>query len=55
MFVISADCISCGSCAAGCPVEAIAEGEEHYEINQDECIQCGSCVSTCPVEAINEE
>ena len=26
-YVINDDCISCGACAAGCPVEAISEGE----------------------------
>ena len=25
-YVINDDCISCGACAAGCPVEAIVEG-----------------------------
>ena len=34
-YVISDDCISCGACAAGCPVEAISEGAAHYEINAD--------------------
>jgi len=32
-YVINDDCISCGACAAGCPVEAISEGASHYEIN----------------------
>ena len=34
-YVINDDCISCGACAAGCPVEAISEGASHYEINAD--------------------
>ena len=55
MYVISDRCVSCGSCAAVCPTEAIAEGEEHYEIDQDVCVQCGTCAATCPVEAIDEE
>ena len=55
MFVITSDCISCGSCASACPVEAISEGAEHYEIDQDTCIQCGNCAGTCPTEAITEE
>ena len=25
-YVINDDCINCGACAAGCPVEAISEG-----------------------------
>ena len=28
-YVINDDCISCGACAAGCPVEAISEGASH--------------------------
>ena len=53
-YKISEDCISCGACAAGCPVEAISEGEGKYEINPDACIDCGSCADGCPVDAISE-
>ena len=31
-YVINDSCISCGACAAGCPVEAISEGDGKYEI-----------------------
>ena len=48
-YVINDDCISCGACAAGCPVEAISEGAAHYEINADVCVDCGACAGTCPV------
>lgn len=54
-YVISDECISCGSCAAACPCEAIAEGAEHYEIDPDKCAECGACAATCPVEAISAE
>ncbi len=54
-FKITDACISCGACQAGCPVEAIAEGADHYEIDADACVGCGACVAGCPVEAIVEE
>ena len=54
-FKISDECISCGACAAQCPVEAIAEGDDKFVIDADKCISCGDCADGCPVEAIAEE
>ncbi|MBO7364979.1 MAG: 4Fe-4S binding protein [Lachnospiraceae bacterium] len=54
-YVITDSCIMCGSCAAGCPVEAISEGDGQFVIDQDACIQCGTCEGNCPVGAIVEE
>lgn len=50
-YVINDSCISCGACAAECPVEAISEGADKYVIDADACIECGACADACPVEA----
>jgi len=51
-YVISSDCIACGTCIDECPVGAISEGDQ-YSINPDECTECGTCASVCPNEAIS--
>ena len=53
-YVISDECISCGSCEGVCPNSAISEGDSIYVINPDLCDSCGLCASTCPVDAISE-
>jgi len=50
-YKISDECISCGACAAECPVSAISEGAGKYVIDADTCIECGACAETCPVGA----
>ena len=54
-YKITDECISCGACADQCPVEAISQGAEHYEIDAGVCAGCGSCADACPMEAIVEE
>ena len=51
-YVISDDCIACGTCISECPVEAISEGDI-YKIDADACTECGTCASVCPNEAIS--
>ncbi len=54
-YVITDECVSCGTCAGECPVEAISEGDSKYVIDADTCVECGTCASVCPTEAIVEE
>ena len=53
-YVITDACVSCGACADQCPVEAISEGADRYEIDAETCVECGACAAQCPVEAIEE-
>ena len=53
-FKITDDCVSCGTCAEECPVEAIKEGDGKFEIDENTCTGCGTCASVCPTEAIVE-
>jgi NAD-dependent dihydropyrimidine dehydrogenase PreA subunit len=54
-YVITDECISCGSCEPICPVNAISEGGSKFEIDPDTCIDCGSCAEVCPTDAIHPE
>ena len=52
---ITDECIKCVACASTCPVEAISEGADKYEVNPDVCIDCGACEDACPTGAIKAE
>lgn len=54
-YKITDKCISCGACAAECPVQCISQGETQYKIDQTACISCGTCQGVCPVDAPCEE
>jgi ferredoxin len=46
-------CSQCGVCAEErCPVEAIAETENGYQVALEKCIGCGLCTPTCPTDSI---
>lgn len=51
-YVISTDCISCGSCADICPIDAISADDLQYSIDAGMCVECGACADVCPVNAI---
>lgn len=53
-YIISSECIYCGSCESACPRGAIFPDESQYKINQDQCNECGNCVVVCPEKAIKK-
>jgi ferredoxin len=53
-YRIGDECVGCGTCFGECPVNAIVEKDDKYEILPDKCDDCGMCVEVCPVEAITQ-
>lgn len=51
-YVISDDCVACGTCISECPSEAISEGDI-YHIDPNACVDCGTCADVCPSGAIH--
>lgn len=41
------DCVSCGACAAACPVCAIDKGDPKRAAGET-CISCMRCIAACP-------
>ena len=50
-YVITDQCVGCGSCLEHCPQRCIEEGAP-YRIQQEHCLHCGSCLEHCPVNAV---
>jgi ferredoxin len=51
-YIVTAGCILCGACSAGCESDAITEDETQAHIDVDICVECGTCERNCPSEAI---
>ena len=60
-LLITEDCINCDLCPIECPNEAIAMGDEIFEIDADRCTECvghydqPNCVQVCPVDCIHPD
>jgi pyruvate formate lyase activating enzyme len=48
------DCIGCGTCAAVCPVEAIALSAGEITLDRRRCTLCGECWRQCPGGALEK-
>ena len=55
---ITDECIVCAAYEEECPVSAISEGDEIFEIDPEVCVECvghfdePQCVDVCPSDAI---
>ena len=53
IMFLSARCVGCGTCAAGCPQQAIQMLNGQAHIQRDTCIRCGHCADVCPHGAVS--
>ena len=57
-LMITDECINCDVCEPECPNQAIAMGQEHYDIDPERCTECvghfdePQCRQVCPVDCI---
>ena len=60
-LMITDECINCDVCEPECPNNAIAPGDEIYEIDPAHCTECvghfdePQCVAVCPVDCIPKD
>ena len=52
-YMISEDCIACGTCIDECTMCVISEGDI-YTIDPELCTECGTCADVCPSGAISK-
>ena len=47
------DCVSCGTCAAVCPLGAVEVVRGCYaQVDPARCVGCGRCIRACPTGCI---
>jgi ferredoxin len=57
-LLIDESCINCDMCEPECPNQAIALGQDIYEIDPKLCTECvghydkPTCISVCPIDCI---
>lgn len=49
-YMITDNCIECGSCAPFCELEGIDYIDGKYVIDQELCTGCGTCTEYCPID-----
>ncbi len=54
-YVITDECVICGTCWEICPTESIVEHDWYYKIASNSCVECGTCVRVCPNVAIRKK
>ena len=56
LYIVEAECISCGDCEPICPTQSIKSGKIVFEIDARTCTECEGdhdepqCISVCPVD-----